>query len=218
MCALRAAGGPRSASARASKPSRPRMAARQLQQLASAARACTKCGTTVPPNFKFCQICGTRVVVAQDFDVETRVGPRRSDDRRYGRSRSAQAGRSTLFFGGAAQARTREADADPRRRRRRRLVHARRHRSPRGSRRMPDLVPRRSVSSRRFTATSATRTAQLVVRDEGSLNGVYVRISGTVTHRARHRRCSSASRCSRSRPRSSFEDLPDAEARTTRRA
>src|SRR5580765_6767237 len=36
---------------------------------------CTKCHAPVPPNFKFCQVCGTRQVVRPDFDVETKVGP-----------------------------------------------------------------------------------------------------------------------------------------------
>ena len=36
---------------------------------------------------------------------------------------------------------------------------------------------------------------QLVVRDEGSLNGVFVRITGTVNGRRPARRSSSASRC-----------------------
>src|SRR5262245_44571772 len=39
-----------------------------------AGTTCAKCGTNVPPNFKFCQICGTRVVAPQgDFQIDTRV-------------------------------------------------------------------------------------------------------------------------------------------------
>src|ERR1700684_2284864 len=34
---------------------------------------CQKCHAAVPPNFKFCQSCGARVIVPQNFDVETRV-------------------------------------------------------------------------------------------------------------------------------------------------
>src|SRR5512146_2907371 len=61
---------------RTSKPSGPNGGATAAAAEAKAAgTACTKCGTNVPPNFKFCQICGTRVVVAQDFQAETRVGP-----------------------------------------------------------------------------------------------------------------------------------------------
>src|SRR5512142_3055797 len=46
--------------------------------LQGAGTACTKCGATVPPNFKFCQICGTKQMPAQNFDVQTRVGPRQA--------------------------------------------------------------------------------------------------------------------------------------------
>ncbi len=40
---------------------------------------CTKCGTSIPPNLKFCPSCGTKATIAapQDFEgIQTRVGPR----------------------------------------------------------------------------------------------------------------------------------------------
>src|SRR5690349_21794284 len=63
---------------------------------------CAKCGTNVPPNFKFCQICGTRVA-STDFSVniETRVGPRQTPPP----DPNQAPGRSTLFFGGTQAAR-----------------------------------------------------------------------------------------------------------------
>src|SRR5690349_14611663 len=64
---------------RTSKPSGPNGNATAVApQPQPTGTPCTKCGTVVPANFKFCQICGTRVVVAQDFNVETRVGPHQS--------------------------------------------------------------------------------------------------------------------------------------------
>ena len=115
--------------------------------------------------------------------------------------------------------RAREADADPRRRRGRRVVHARRPGAPRRSRRMPDLVPRRSVpvaDARELLLPR--RTSELVVRDEGSLNGVYVRISGTVAARRPARPCWSASRCSTVARAPQPDDVPTPRARTSPRA
>ncbi len=136
---------------------------------------CTKCGTNVPPNFKFCQICGTRVVPTHDFNVETRVrqqtpGPGQTAEK---------PGRSTLFMGGAAQ----QARA--------RLTLIRGdgedgvsfqlagtdHLAGRGD--CPISFPDDPFLSP-VHCNFRYGKGQLVVRDEGSLNGVYVRITGTV--------------------------------------
>ena len=131
-----AAGRTRSASSKRSRREQPaprRPTARGVDVHASAAR-------TVPPNFKFCPSCGAKSPApAQDFEVETRVGPRTTA------ATPAQAGPQHDVLRRRRAAGAREAHADPRRRRGRRVVHARRHRSPRGPRRVPDLVPRRSV-------------------------------------------------------------------------
>src|SRR5688572_26912147 len=42
------------------------------------APACGKCGTIVEGGQRFCPSCGSKVVIAVTFDVETRVGPRPS--------------------------------------------------------------------------------------------------------------------------------------------
>jgi pSer/pThr/pTyr-binding forkhead associated (FHA) protein len=147
--------------------------------------ACTKCGTNVPPNFKFCQICGTRVVIAQDFTVETRVGPTSGGAGAPAMaqgSTSAQAkqpGRSTLFFGGPMQ----QARA--------KLTLIRGdgedgvsfslagtdHLAGRGE--CPISFPDDPYLSP-IHCNFRYANGALSVRDEGSLNGVYVRISGTV--------------------------------------
>lgn len=151
---------------RTSKPSGGNGAAAQAKP---AGTHCGKCGTNVPPNFKFCQICGTRVVAAQEFNVETRVKqtPEPGD----------KAGRSTLFFGGAAQTARAKltlirgdgedgvsftlAGTD--------------HLAGRGD--CPISFPDDPFLSP-IHCNFRYAGGQLVVRDEGSLNGVYVRITG----------------------------------------
>src|SRR5512146_225635 len=140
---------------------------------AAGATTCTKCGSAVPPNFKFCPTCGTRQMPMQNFDVETRVGPRQP-------SPGAQKpGRSTLFFGGAMQAARAKltlirgdgedgvsftlAGTD--------------HLAGRGE--CPISFPDDQYLSPTH-ANFRYFNNQLVVRDEGSLNGVFVRITGTV--------------------------------------
>src|SRR5437773_7508991 len=39
---------------------------------------CSKCSGIVPPNFKFCPTCGVKQTPMQNFDVQTRVGPRQA--------------------------------------------------------------------------------------------------------------------------------------------
>jgi len=139
--------------------------------------ACAKCGSNIPPNFKFCPSCGNKVSTTasrgqQDFDVQTRVGPRTDPS-------AQKPGRSTLFFGGAMQAARAKltlirgdgedgvsftlAGTD--------------HLAGRGD--CPISFPDDSFLSP-MHANFRYSNNQLVVRDEGSLNGVFVRISGTV--------------------------------------
>lgn len=134
--------------------------------------ACPKCGTDIPAGFKFCPSCGARAPqVAHDFEVETRVGPRNT-------ATAATPGRSTMMFGGALQ-------------------HARAkltlirgdgedgvsftlagtdHLAGRGD--CPISFPDDTFLSP-IHANFRYANNQLVVRDEGSLNGVYIRIAGT---------------------------------------
>ena len=143
-------------------------------QGAAVGTSCTKCGVAVPPNFKFCPGCGTRQMpAAQEFDVETRVGPRQATPA------AQKPGRSTLFFGGAMQAARAKltlirgdgedgvsftlAGTD--------------HLAGRGE--CPISFPDDSYLSPTH-ANFRYANNQLVVRDEGSLNGVFVRITGTV--------------------------------------
>ncbi|HEX5062005.1 MAG TPA: FHA domain-containing protein [Kofleriaceae bacterium] len=159
---------------RTSKPSGPNGGATAAAAAQGAGTPCGKCGTTVPSNFKFCQICGTRVVVAQDFQVETRVGPRQSQT-----ADAQKPGRSTLFFGGAAQAARAKltlirgdgedgvsftlAGTD--------------HLAGRGE--CPISFPDDPYLSPIHCNFRYAKNT-LVVHDEGSLNGVFVRISGSV--------------------------------------
>jgi pSer/pThr/pTyr-binding forkhead associated (FHA) protein len=126
----------------------------------------------IPPNFKFCPSCGARTPQkAQDFEVETRVGPRQDPA-------ASKPGRSTLAFGGTLQ----QARA--------KLTLIRGdgedgvsftlagtdHLAGRGD--CPISFPDDSFLSP-IHANFRYANNQLVVRDEGSLNGVYVRITGT---------------------------------------
>jgi pSer/pThr/pTyr-binding forkhead associated (FHA) protein len=134
---------------------------------------CSKCGTDVPPNFKFCPSCGARAPqsVSEFVDIETRVGPRTDPA-------ASKPGRSTMAFGGTfQQARAKLtlirgdgedgvsftlAGTD--------------HLAGRGD--CPISFPDDSFLSP-MHANFRYANNQLVVRDEGSLNGVYIRISGT---------------------------------------
>ena len=138
----------------------------------------------IPPNFKFCPTCGTKTApttasqgtpsqVPVSFDVQTRVGPRQADPA------AQKPGRSTLFFGGAMQAARAKltlirgdgedgvsftlAGTD--------------HLAGRGD--CPISFPDDTFLSPTH-ANFRYSNNQLVVRDEGSLNGVFVRIQGTV--------------------------------------
>ncbi len=166
---------------------------------------CTKCGTNVPPNFKFCQICGTRVVVSHDFHGETRVGPRQETPVPSG---DQKPGRSTLFFGGTQAARAKLtlirgdgedgvsfqlAGTD--------------HLAGRGD--CPISFPDDPYLSP-IHCNFRHGNGQLSVRDEGSLNGVYVRITGTVRMEPGSTILVGEQVLSVT-PARQFEDLPDAE-------
>ena len=137
---------------------------------------CPKCNANIPPNFRFCPQCGHRVQQMQSFDVETRVGPRIQPapaDAKGG------PGRSTMMFGGAMQTARAKltlirgdgedgvsftlAGTD--------------HIAGRGD--CPISFPDDPFLSP-MHANFRYANNQLVVRDEASLNGVYVRITGTV--------------------------------------
>jgi pSer/pThr/pTyr-binding forkhead associated (FHA) protein/DNA-directed RNA polymerase subunit RPC12/RpoP len=143
---------------------------------------CTKCGSDIAPNNRFCPNCGSRVVAPPSFEgVQTRVGPRPS----AGEPAPSDAaepkqkpGRSTLFFGGAVQsARAKQT-----------LIRGdgedgvsftlagQEHVAGRGD--CPISFPDDPFLSP-IHANFIYAQNQLLVRDEGSLNGVYVRISGT---------------------------------------
>ena len=139
---------------------------------------CDKCATTIPANTKFCPACGNLVGQAGSAQaappvfegIETRVGPRQPDPGAH------KPGRSTLFFGGALQAARAKltlirgdgedgvsftlAGTD--------------HLAGRGE--CPISFPDDSFLSPTH-ANFRYFNNQLVVRDEGSLNGVFVRIS-----------------------------------------
>jgi pSer/pThr/pTyr-binding forkhead associated (FHA) protein len=161
---------------------------------------CSKCGTLVMPGQRFCPHCGTRIVVPVNFEVETRVGPRPSAvhaavatqphslhhelreardgrDTRDGRDgRDGKPGRGTLLFGGAMQAARAKltlirGDGDDGVSF---TLAGQDHLAGRGD--CPISFPDDPFLSPTH-ANFAYANNQLVVRDQGSLNGVYVRIS-----------------------------------------
>lgn len=146
-------------------------------------QACTKCGVFVAAGTKFCPNCGTRVVIAPiSFDVPTRVGPRPSAQHAAVQMPVAATkpvtakGRSTLFFGAMQSARAKLtlirgdgedgvsftlAGVD--------------HLAGRGE--CPISFPDDTFLSP-VHANFIYQNNQLSVRDENSLNGVYIRIQG----------------------------------------
>jgi pSer/pThr/pTyr-binding forkhead associated (FHA) protein/ribosomal protein L40E len=143
------------------------------------ATSCPKCGTAVTPGLRFCPSCGQNLVTPQrpldHFDVETKVGPRTNDSKP---TDGQKAGRSTLFFGGALQAARAKltlirgdgedgvsftlAGTD--------------HVAGRGE--CPISFPDDPYLSP-MHCNFRYADGKLVVRDQGSLNGVYIRITGT---------------------------------------
>lgn len=159
----------------------------------SGGNPCPKCTMLVAAKQKFCPNCGTRMPTPasdgrdrqHEFDVETRVGPIAAAAPIKTAPTAAPAskpGRSTLFFGGAVQAA------------RAKLTLIRgdgedgvsftlagdEHRAGRGECPIsfPD-DPFLSPTHANFFYRTTAGQKELVVRDEHSLNGVYVRITGT---------------------------------------
>lgn len=136
---------------------------------------------------KFCPNCGNRMPPpASDFDIETRVGPRPGGG--PAPSSSGKSGRSTMMFGGAhstARAKLTLIRGDGEDGVSFTLA-GQEHPAGRGEVPIsfpddPFLSPTHANFLYRNTSSNGRGLiADLVVRDEGSLNGVYVRINGTV--------------------------------------
>ena len=134
---------------------------------------CTKCSAAIPPNFRFCPNCGHRVSEPAPFDVDTRVGP-------HSPPATEAKSRPTMMFGGVvASARAKLtlirgdgedgvsfslAGTD--------------HLAGRGD--CPISFPEDPFLSP-IHANFRYAAGQLTVRDEGSLNGIYVRLQGSTS-------------------------------------
>lgn len=142
--------------------------------------ACGKCAMQVAAANRFCPNCGARIVAPASFDVPTRVGPRPSGPQPVPDvvRPTSKPGRSTLFFGGAMQAARAKLT----------LIRGdgedgvsftlagQEHLAGRGD--CPISFPDDPFLSPKH-ANFVYVAGQLVVRDMSSLNGVFVRISGT---------------------------------------
>lgn len=144
---------------------------------------CGSCGLRVTSATKFCPNCGAKLVAPSSFDVDTRVGPLSSSAQAVAASSAATSvpkpGRSTLFMGGVHQ--TARAKLT--------LIRGdgedgvsftlagRDHLAGRGD--CPISFPDDPFLSPTH-ANFIYANNQLVVRDEGSLNGVFVRIATPV--------------------------------------
>ena len=162
-------------------PRRAKKPSGQPVAVAKATTPCPSCGTNVPPGLKFCPSCGHKIAPpAQNFDVETKVGPRTDGVTRPtegSKGGGPKAGRNTLFFGGALQAARAKltlirgdgedgvsftlAGTD--------------HLAGRGE--CPISFPDDPYLSP-MHCNFRYADGKLVVRDQSSLNGVYVRITG----------------------------------------
>ncbi|HSJ72688.1 MAG TPA: FHA domain-containing protein [Miltoncostaeaceae bacterium] len=158
---------------------RPRVKSKPPPLVEGSGANCGKCGTEVAHGNRFCPSCGARIVAPPSFDVQTRVGPRPAEPAVPAATRPAQKpGRSTLFFGGAMQAARAKLT----------LIRGdgedgvsftlagQEHLAGRGD--CPIAFPDDPFLSPTH-ANFIYAHNQLIVRDEGSLNGVYVRITGT---------------------------------------
>ena len=155
---------------------------------------CPKCGEQVVAGHRFCHACGAKVPAPSSFDVSTKVGPRPSGTYQppVAAAQAAAAptspqsavgsnkvGRSTLFFGGAVQASRAKLT----------LIRGdgedgvsftlagQDHLAGRGE--VPISFPEDPFLSPTH-ANFRYDAGKLVVRDEGSLNGIFVRITGKV--------------------------------------
>jgi len=191
----------------------------------AAANPCSKCGTMVMPGQRFCPNCGNRIAIPMNFESETRVGPRPTgtqhtppprDDSRDTRSRKdgkdrkdGKIGRSTLFFGGAVQAARAKltlirGDGDDGVSF---TLAGQEHLAGRGD--CPISFPDDPFLSP-IHANFVYANNQLVVRDQRSLNGVYVRISST-TELLRGATVLVGEQVLSVEPAAQPDDLPDAE-------
>ncbi|MBX3160894.1 MAG: FHA domain-containing protein [Deltaproteobacteria bacterium] len=147
--------------------------------------SCGKCGLSINGSTKFCPNCGARIQTPAFFEgIETKVGPRISggqpaqpDRSEKGEKSEKKPGRSTLFFGGAMQAARAKLT----------LIRGdgedgvsftlagQEHLAGRGD--CPISFPDDTFLSPTH-ANFIYANNQLLVRDEASLNGVYVRING----------------------------------------
>jgi pSer/pThr/pTyr-binding forkhead associated (FHA) protein/RNA polymerase subunit RPABC4/transcription elongation factor Spt4 len=152
---------------------------------ASGAVECAKCKTLVAGGQKFCPSCGHRMPPADvNFEQETRVGPRPGGG--PAPASSGKSGRATMMFGGAHQSARAKLT----------LIRGdgedgvsftlagQEHPAGRGE--VPISFPDDPFLSPThanfvYRANGRSPVQDLVVRDEDSLNGVYVRINGTVT-------------------------------------
>jgi len=145
-----------------------------VTQQSTASQPCPKCGHIVTGGLKFCPSCGQRIAVAASaFDVDTKVGPIASAERPKGSPRA------TMMFGGVMQ----QARA--------KLTLIRGdgedgvsftlagqdHHAGRGE--CPIAFPDDTFLSPTH-ANFTYRDGALVVVDEDSLNGVFIRIQGAV--------------------------------------
>ena len=145
--------------------------------------SCGRCGLEVTPGTRFCPNCGAKIAGAASFEVETRVGPPRGLNSPAALDPPSpltqKPGRSTLFMGGVHQ--TARAKLT--------LIRGdgedgvsftlagRDHLAGRGD--CPISFPDDPFLSPTH-ANFIYANNQLVVRDEGSLNGVFVRIGKPV--------------------------------------
>lgn len=192
------------------RPPRAKRPSNSSQPASADPNQCNKCGTMVTPGQRFCPNCGSRIVIAVNFEVETRVGPRSSGVHTAVREpKDAKPGRSTLFFGGAMQAARAKltlirGDGDDGVSF---TLAGHDHLAGRGD--CPISFPDDPFLSP-IHANFVYSNNQLVVRDQNSLNGVYVRISGT-TELTRGAMVLVGEQVLAIDPAAQPDDLPDAE-------
>ncbi len=152
---------------------------------------CVKCASAVPAGQKFCPNCGHRQPDAPSFvQVDTQAGHRNTGTAQsaplshLGASAQMKSGRATMMFGGAVQSARAKLT----------LIRGdgedgvsftlagQDHQAGRGECPIsfPDDTFLSPTHANFLYRQVRSGPSELVVRDEGSLNGVYVRISGTV--------------------------------------
>jgi len=144
-----------------------------------ATHPCTKCKAAVPNGNKFCPNCGAKQAPPpSQFDVETRVGPRSAEPSASASTPAPAKPNKTLYFGGATQ--TARAKLT--------LIRGDGEDGVSFTLAGTDHVAGRGECPISFPddpflspvhANFRYANNQLVVRDESSLNGIFVRITGT---------------------------------------